>query len=146
MGNNINKSTTIWWILGGRCEIMKRHMRGVTGLHVLNYEKLVTIITQIEAVLNSRPLYPTSKYPTDLSPDALSILFWFSSTRSPRVRERERETDRERERERERDRERERERERRLNTTSDKNSVVKKSSRSFLEEMEKGLLCHSAVT
>ena len=47
---------------------MKRHMRRVIGLQVLNYEELVTIIIQIEAVLNSRPLYPMSNDPTDLSP------------------------------------------------------------------------------
>ena len=47
---------------------MKRHMRRVNGLQVLNYEELVTISTQIEAVPNSRPLYPMSNVPTDLSP------------------------------------------------------------------------------
>ena len=47
---------------------LKRHMRRVIGLQVLNYKELVTIITQIEAVLNSRPLYPMSNDPTDLSP------------------------------------------------------------------------------
>ena len=39
---------------------MKHHLRRVVGTQILHYEELSTILCQIEAVLNSRPLVPLS--------------------------------------------------------------------------------------
>lgn len=47
---------------------VKYHLRRLVGNITLNYEQFCTILTQIEAVLNSRPLYPSSDDPNDLSP------------------------------------------------------------------------------
>lgn len=45
----------------------KHHFKRTIGLHVLTYEQLTTILVQIEAVLNSRPLVPMSENPEDLN-------------------------------------------------------------------------------
>ncbi|XP_055714211.1 uncharacterized protein LOC129808457 [Phlebotomus papatasi] len=45
----------------------KHHFKRTIGLHVLTYEQLATILVQIEAVLNSRPLVPMSENPEDLN-------------------------------------------------------------------------------
>ena len=42
---------------------MKRHLRRILGLQTLKYEEL--ILQQIEATLNSRPLFPMSDDPND---------------------------------------------------------------------------------
>lgn len=47
---------------------VKRHLTKVIGGSLLTYEELYTVLTQIEAVANSRPLSPLSNDPHDLNP------------------------------------------------------------------------------
>ncbi|XP_046142834.1 uncharacterized protein LOC123988088 [Osmia bicornis bicornis] len=56
---------------GGKWEAavksVKFHIRRVVGDTALTFEEFTTLLTQIEAVLNSRPLCPLTDYPSDLS-------------------------------------------------------------------------------
>jgi hypothetical protein len=54
--------------LGNKRKIQKGHLKRTIGEVVLSYEELYTLLTRIEAVLNSRPLCPLSNDPNDLNP------------------------------------------------------------------------------
>jgi len=55
---------------GGKWEAevksVKYHLKRVVGNHLLTYEEMVTFLTQVEAVLNSRPLCLLTDNPDDL--------------------------------------------------------------------------------
>lgn len=54
------------WEAGVRS--VKQHLKRVVGNTYLDFEDFTTVLQQIEAVLNSRPLSPLSSSPDDISP------------------------------------------------------------------------------
>lgn len=61
--------------MGVRVKSMKRHFYAVTKGFVLTFEECYTLLVEIEAVLNSRPLTPLSNDRRDLSTLTPSHLF-----------------------------------------------------------------------
>ena len=63
---------------GGLCvpgiKSAKHHLKRTIGNNVLNYEELATLLCDIEAILNSRPLIEVSDDPTDDTVLTLSML------------------------------------------------------------------------
>ncbi|GFV55856.1 integrase catalytic domain-containing protein [Trichonephila clavipes] len=55
------------WNAGANIKSMKRILLSVAKLAIMNFEELTTFVTQIEAVLNSRPLPPLSSTPNDFN-------------------------------------------------------------------------------
>lgn len=77
--NELTKQNITWHFIpprsphfGGLWEAgvksVKGHLRRMLRNEVLTYEELYTLLTQIEACLNSRPLTPLSSSPNDLDP------------------------------------------------------------------------------
>lgn len=52
----------------GGVKTVKHHLTRVVGKRLLTPSQLYTVVTQIEAVLNSRPLWPQTDDPFDLAP------------------------------------------------------------------------------
>ncbi|XP_055309915.1 uncharacterized protein LOC129573450, partial [Sitodiplosis mosellana] len=65
---HFNPSISPW--MGGLWErgvgSIKHHLKRTVGERILTYEELSTVLTQIEAILNSRPISPMTENPDDL--------------------------------------------------------------------------------
>lgn len=65
----------------GNIKCFKTHLHRVIGNQILTYEELTTVLAQIEAILNSRPLYVLSSDPSE--PTALSPSYFMSTSPLP---------------------------------------------------------------
>ncbi|CAG7786442.1 unnamed protein product, partial [Allacma fusca] len=80
-----NPPTAAWW--GGWWERMvrmvKQLLRRILGRSTLNYEELITVLCDCEAIINSRPLTYVSEDMADLSP--ISPSMFIQDVREPGV-------------------------------------------------------------
>ena len=49
-----------------RVKSLKHHLKIIVGNAILSHEEFLTLVAQIKAILNSRPLCPLSNDPKDL--------------------------------------------------------------------------------
>lgn len=65
-----NRAFPLAWWLGGKTQVrnVKEPLRKVLGKALLSYSELATVLTRIEAVINTRPLTTVSDDVRDLTP------------------------------------------------------------------------------
>lgn len=63
---------------------VKGHLKRITGNAIFTYEEMQTLLTQIEAVLNSRPILPISNGPT--APTYLTPTHWYATNAAYRIK------------------------------------------------------------